>query len=145
MFDEMFADIGKKIKKMAICIFILEAGSSILGGLIYMFSGEDLGFLFGMLIIVVGVIVAYVSSWFLYGFGEIIDKLTDIEYNTRCKSNASEDKTLENFINKFKPQSTQDSQKTQNSTATHKWRCPGCGKMISSYPCVFCGHSDNNQ
>jgi len=45
--------------------------------------------LIGVLLIVIGPFVAWVSTWLLYGFGEIIDKLTEIERNTRGKHNVT--------------------------------------------------------
>ena len=45
---------------------------------------------YGLLVMVVGPIVAWVSSWFLYGFGELIDKASDIERNTRGGERKSE-------------------------------------------------------
>jgi hypothetical protein len=48
--------------------------------------------LYGLLVMVVGPIIAWVSSWLLYGFGELIDKASDIERNTRSGAKKSEAK-----------------------------------------------------
>lgn len=37
-----------------------------------------------------GPVIAWVSSWLLYGFGELIDKTCEIEYNTRGSMRKSE-------------------------------------------------------
>ena len=75
----MYNDIGGKIKRLAKATFIVEAISSVITGFVLFLESEDLLYL---LILVGGPIVAWVSSWLLYGFGEIIDKLCEIAKNT---------------------------------------------------------------
>lgn len=80
----MYTDIGKKIKSWAKVVCIAEAIAAVIGALIMMFSAEDgIMMAIGLFLLVGGPVVAWVSSWLLYGFGEIIDKLTEIEENTR--------------------------------------------------------------
>ena len=43
---------------------------------------EDL-ILFGVLTLILGPAVAWVSSWLLYSFGELIDKVFEIATNTK--------------------------------------------------------------
>lgn len=76
----MYNNIGKKIKGLAKIVFWLEAIGVVFIGLamfVEMKTVEPVGF------VVAGVIGAWILSWLLYGFGEIIDKLSDIEKNTR--------------------------------------------------------------
>lgn len=75
----MFENIGKKIKVLAKVIFFIEAISAIIAGFVLCMEEDE------MLIIIsfVGPIVAWISSWLLYGFGELIDKVCDIEKSTR--------------------------------------------------------------
>lgn len=88
--DKLYGEIGKKIKRLAYYTFIGEAVAAVLGGLValvYMigvagFFGFIIGLLVGAIVAIVGVIAAWVSSWLLYGFGELIDKTCDIEKNT---------------------------------------------------------------
>lgn len=78
----MYNNIGNKIKGLAKAIFIIETIAAI--GTAIFFVGEDIDMLFpALLIAVIGPLVAYVSTWLLYGLGEIIVKLTEIEKNTR--------------------------------------------------------------
>ena len=84
----MYDNIGRKIKGLAIVVFIVEAIAAIIGGIALMITLDDL-ILLGLLVLLFGPLVAWVSSWLLYGFGEIIDKLCDIERNTRCGAGAS--------------------------------------------------------
>ena len=87
-----YDNIGRKIKKMAKVFAIIEAVLFAIGGLWLMYLGlfdygiEDGGFamfLAGAMVIVGGAFIAWVSTWMVYGFGEIIDKLTAIENNTK--------------------------------------------------------------
>ena len=76
----MYKDIGKKIKALAKGTFLVEAIASLITGFVFLIdTGEPIY----ILIIIFGPVVAWISSWLLYGFGEIIDKLCDIERNTR--------------------------------------------------------------
>ena len=78
----MYEDIGKKIKGLAKAVFIIEAIAAVIGGFVMMAEDGDMA-LIGLLSITVGILVAWVSSWFVYGFGELIDKVCDIERHMR--------------------------------------------------------------
>ena len=75
----MYNNIGGKLKGLAIVIFILEALVTIIFSFVIMASGNELG----ILLFFVGPIIAWASSLLIYGFGELICKITDIEVNTR--------------------------------------------------------------
>ena len=81
-FNKLYANIGRKIKNLAVASFIVEAVGAIVTGLIFLVdSGLEDGW-WAIFIILFGPIVAFVGSWMLYGFGEIIEKISDIERNT---------------------------------------------------------------
>lgn len=88
----MYKEIGKKIKKLAIVIFVLEAIVFFIGGIFLMAINNDL-FLVGILMMIIGPLLAWVSSFILYGFGELIDKTSEIANNT---SKARANVVLEN-------------------------------------------------
>ena len=88
----MYKEIGKKIKKLAIVVFVLEAILFFIGGIILMAINNDL-FLVGILMMIIGPLLAWVSSFILYGFGELIDKTSEIANNT---SKARANVVLEN-------------------------------------------------
>lgn len=64
-----FSDSGKKIKTLSLILFILEVIASIISG-IALCAEEDAVWL---LLIPAGIILAYTSNLFMYGFGEIVD------------------------------------------------------------------------
>ncbi len=75
----MFSNIGSKIKGFVMVIFTIEVVMACMFALVKL--EDTMGF--SLIIAGIMVLVAWISSWLLYGFGEIIDKLTDIERNTR--------------------------------------------------------------
>ncbi len=83
----MFNNVGKKIKLLAKAICWIGIIVSIIAAIV-MFIVSDggwyVGFVFaGVIILVVGPLLSWIGSFFMYGFGELIDKICDIEINTR--------------------------------------------------------------
>lgn len=81
--DRLYNDIGKKIKNWAKWIFIIEAISSVIGAFAMIFTEEDVLVAIGIAMIFVGPLVAWVSSWILYAFGELVEKTVENEQHTR--------------------------------------------------------------
>lgn len=73
----MFENIGAKIKALAKVIFGLEVVASVLIGLALMIEGA--AFVGFCLFWVVIPILAWIGNFFLYGFGELVDRTTKIE------------------------------------------------------------------
>ena len=95
MLDNLYSNIGSKIKNWAKWVFIVAAIASVIGAICMMASCEDSWMLVvGMIVLVVGPFIAWVSSWLLYGFGEIIVKLTAIERNTRSTNANKEESSI---------------------------------------------------
>ncbi len=78
----MYKNIGKKIKGLAKATFIVEAISAVITGMIlgivWYSWGEYEGAFVALGIMVGGPIIAWVSTWLLYGFGELVDKTSKI-------------------------------------------------------------------
>ncbi len=140
MLDDLYENIGGKIKNWAKWIFIVEVIGAIITGIILLSEAkyDEIFILYGLLTIICGPIVAYVGSWILYAFGELVEKTCDNEYNTRqiCKqltekgtNNIIFAKSKENVEKaSATPQPTPSSTSTTTSTPTHKWLCGGCKK-----------------
>lgn len=90
----MYNNIGEKIKKYARALFIVEAIFSIIAGLVFI----DYEILIALLIMIVGPLLAWVGSWFTYGFGEIIVKLCEIEKHTTAISQNIKNTSTQNRI-----------------------------------------------
>ena len=76
----MFDNIGKKIKSLAVIITRVEFAAFIIAGIALMIEEE---FLIGLLVGGLGCLFAWLTSFFIYAFGELVDKVQDIEKNTR--------------------------------------------------------------
>ena len=142
MFDTLYENIGKKIKGLAVGLFIVEALASVIGGIVVMFALDDfeeLAFL-GLLIMVLGPIIALVGSWVLYGFGETIDYLSYIKTNTYaiCCNNRNEKNQTQNDIEK-KTQTIDYKKIVNNREENKSWMCE-CGyyNQASAQECLNC-------
>lgn len=78
----MFDNIGSKIKMFAKVICCVGIIMSCLVGLIIMTNGADVAGV-GLVIMIVGSLTSWVGSFFAYGFGELIDKTTEVADNTK--------------------------------------------------------------
>ena len=77
----MFSNIGGKIKKLAVVLCILGMVASVVCAVFcFVNSGrrQDLT-LTGVLILVAGCLASWIGSFFVYGFGELIEKVTSID------------------------------------------------------------------
>lgn len=98
----MYHNVGKKIKTLAKILALLGTILCILGGIgiivyglitghaaIYNLGiGESVSYILisiisGLALALFGSLFVFIDTLLLYGFGEIIDKVTDIEINTR--------------------------------------------------------------
>lgn len=103
----MYSNIGGKIKGLAIATFVVEAIFSVLSSIVFFimafvflidgewYNDEQIiwAMLLGILVIIIGPISAWISTWLLYGFGELISKTTEIARNTRTDIKKSEAQT----------------------------------------------------
>ena len=138
----MYDNIGEKIKGLAKAGFIVEAIAAVITGIALMVSADYL-IIVGVLVLLLGPIVAWVSSWLLYGFGELIDNVCTIAANTRTSKNASTNfNTANNVINKMEGAKPFFKSVPANQTSTRRC-CPYCGETITSKICAMCGKENN--
>jgi len=134
----MFDFIGEKIKKLAKVICWLGIISSVLLGFMIMSTEGDplistlLGLpmideeeivIFGFLYMIIGSILSWISSFVLYGFGELIDTTMNIS------------RTIDRKLDRLTL-----NRNTQSEVADG-WKCAHCGKENSnvSSQCKGCG------
>ncbi len=77
-----YDNVGGKIKGLAKVIFGLEAFSAVIAGILIIAYDDDLA-AFGIIFIFIGILLSWISSLVLYGFGELIEKTVKNEENTR--------------------------------------------------------------
>lgn len=85
----MYNDIGGKIKGLAKGIFVVESILTMFSGVAFLLIDEDT-VLIGILVFILGPVIAWISSWFTYGFGELIDKTSEIARNNYSGERKSE-------------------------------------------------------
>ncbi len=76
---KLYGNIGKKIKTFAFISFLVEAISMVITGfciaLVFLLDGDEY-FVNGLALMLFGPPIAFVGSWLLYGFGELIEQTT---------------------------------------------------------------------
>ena len=77
MLEKLYENIGEKIKSWAKWIFIIEAISAVVSGFVLMGNDDAV---VGLIVLLAGPLVAWVSSWILYAFGQLVDDV----HASRC-------------------------------------------------------------
>lgn len=139
----MFDNIGEKIKLLAQILCWIGIPGSIVMAIIMIDKATEVYIAsayktIGFLLLFIGPLIALVSSYVLYGFGQLIE-------NSKTQALYMEklyDKMFPDFI-----MSTNNSQRKANTTTdnsnskpAHEWMCANCGKMISESTCRYCGN-----
>ena len=137
MLDNLYKNIGGKIKNLAKWIFIIEAIGAIITGFVLLFTDDDL-ILYGLLTLVCGPIIAWLGSWILYAFGELVEDvhaMRDKEGTTK-ETSSSEKETLEN--------NSQTTTENSNINLRKATQCE-CGELYYGLHCPICGKSSKKQ
>ena len=93
----LYANVGKKIKTLALVLFVLETVLFVCGGLLLILAGSITaivggtegayalisGLFGGGIYIILGPVIAWLSTLMLYGTGELIDNSAKIARNTQ--------------------------------------------------------------
>ena len=117
MFDNMFANIGKKIMNYVTIITVIGFAVAIIGGLALMIALSDVmggvGIFPGFIVMAVGCLLTWINGFVLYGFGKLIDNtehLSDLKnmqktleaLNTQVyrmnQANQAEDNSMQNHV-----------------------------------------------
>ena len=75
MFDNMFEDIGNKIKKLVKFFAVAGMLLSIILGIILCLSN----ILIGIIVCALGFLLSWVGAWLMYGYGEMVQRLINID------------------------------------------------------------------
>jgi len=131
----MYENIGGKIKSVAVGTFIVEAIVAVFSGVAIIFSGELV--LIGLLVIIFGPLGAWVSSFLLYGFGELIERVCYISHHIGNPSNNSEE---------YIPTSYEDAAEYNHrhnlyNVSNKRKACSKCGNIVTERDtkCRCCG------
>lgn len=79
----MFSNIGGKIKTLAMVLTCIGIIASVSAGISMLATGDEDLVLIGILIAAFGSIVSWVSSFVLYGFGQLIENTDELVKNSK--------------------------------------------------------------
>ena len=128
-------------------VFVIGILISVIGGLVSSIALGSVMHGFAILVffgsVVVGVIAAYISSMFLYGFGELISnskKLVEngnapqeFNSNTANTNISAEQQTTHVSYNTTLFQTETKESKEEAEPKNNEWKCPKCGKIHQNY------------
>ncbi len=142
MLDSLYENIGDKIKKWAKWIFVIEATTSVISGFFLMIAWDFDNVLLPLLIIIFGPIIAFVSTWILYAFGQLVDDVHAMRNKegttaeVKEKREAEERARYKEFKSKLAEKSTQEigghfipnpSKPVTPNKHKDGFSCPKCG------------------
>lgn len=130
----MYDNIGGKIKGLAKFLFLVDALAAVVSGIVMMGSDDDLVGL-GFLVIFGGVLIAWVSTWLLYGFGQLIENSDIIAQEFSRKNEKYEKKVAQKLENKKNLRRKEAIDKIENVNIDDEEfvdvTCPGCHEELS--------------
>ena len=130
MLDSLYEDIGGKIKNWAKWIFIVEAIAAIIYGIALI---ADDAAVIGFVVLICGPLVAWVGSWILYAFGQLVE---DVHTMRNKEVPPVEYKTTSTILPP--PKDIFAKNKTEDGDNKVK-RCPYCGDIVKRGRCEMCG------
>ena len=119
----MYGNIGDKMKGLAIIMLIIELIPTVIGFILL----TKISFVIALQCLIFEFIIEWISTWALYGFGEIINKLTDIEYNTRADKADNKDNDM------YDSESELPQKKCPECGIRHDFDCPKCPNCNHKY------------
>ena len=131
MLDNLYENIGGKIKNWAKWIFIVEAIGSVVAAIVVpAASGDPDDFIWlSALLIVFGPLVAWVGSWLLYAFGEMVE---DIHARRTKYYPLAEEAEVRKAEEKARIEAEEKAEKGQKS-----YICPNCRREVLR-GCTMC-------
>lgn len=132
----MFDNIGGKLKGLAVIICVIGICCTAMLGIVQISiaaeAEEEEMILNGFITIIVGSLASWIGSFFIYGFGELV------ETNTQTSGELIQIKnTLNNLANSNF--SSGETAKDGEDAKTVSF-CGKCGNKITAYPCEHCGN-----
>lgn len=129
MLDSLYENIGGKIKNWAKWIFIVEAIGAVIAGLALAVN-EDALYIF---IAIVGPIIAWVGSWILYAFGELVEDTHAMRKKMCCQDDETKNKAKKSNKERCET-ATEEKIVVQKNIVTvipnknkDNYSCPKCG------------------
>ena len=86
MSDKLFNNIGRKIKALAKFLFFFGFIGMLLAGFIMLANNRGSSFAF-LTSIMFMLLIIWISAYILYAFGELVEKICNIDANIKALSN----------------------------------------------------------
>ena len=80
---KLYGNIGKKLKTIAVVATVILSIACVICGIVLLANSYGYYWFYAVPMIFVGPIIIWLSSLVLYAFGEIVERLVQIEENTR--------------------------------------------------------------
>ena len=122
----MFDNIGGKIKTLAEVVFVLNIIATFILAICAAVFSYELGFLWFLIVMVSGIVLAYVSVLIFYAFGELVENSTIIAKNIEKKS-CSKESILDKKTD-IKVDAAPKSNLFKSASQPNTWTCLNCGK-----------------
>ena len=137
----MYNNIGEKIKGLAEGLFVVEAIVTFVGGIVLLSIGDG-SILTGLLMLICGPLIAWISSWLLYAFGQFVDDIHAIRIRVNMPEIKA--KNTQRDISKGEPTTRAMSYTAVGIAPEYEgngYICPSCN-MAMDYiaPCERCGY-----
>ena len=141
MLENLYDDIGSKIKNLAKWIFVGETISAIIVGIVMLTNTKVVDDLLGIIIIVLGTVIAWISSWSFYAFGQLVEDVHDIKnQNSKiCNEEKLTIETKEKTKTTISKKTTSSNTSKINSNNTNDFLKTGQEKTQKMLPCPYCG------
>lgn len=88
----MFEDIGAKIKIVSKVLCWVGIIAAVIAAFVMFSLDEEVGGLLFLLFLIAGPLLSWINSLFVYGFGELIEKTTEIAESTKEQTKTSQNK-----------------------------------------------------
>lgn len=155
----MFTNIGRKIKTVAKVSCLILMLASVIAGIIVIADGNYA--LVGIGLLFVGPFLMWIGSFMTYGFGELIEKVTEIEINTHSKTETKPVTSNKRILQKTQAQnvvSPANKAIKADTNEPEEWIdmiCPVCKEQVSytktmlqndkNLVCPYCNNEFSSQ
>ena len=139
----MFENVGGKLKVLAIVVVVLGIISSIVSGIILMFSEIDGAFGFGLLIIGGGILGSWITALPIYGIGQAAENSDYLVRHTIGTPRSAVTTVSPKPEKRTTLTSGLTTASTQTSASSVVKRCPHCGERVQKKLCEYCGKEND--
>ena len=139
----MYDNIGEKIKWLAKIFCLIGIIGSIVSGFAIIVTDVDMIWIVGVLVAVGGSLVSWIGSFFIYGFGQLIENSDIIAKRERMRRETEpEERTNKERAAQNKPELRDADTQDEECYASHDVSiqegegyidsfCPSCGEKLS--------------